>query len=70
MGLMTGGKCVFAYVYIESEQVRVRVRVRHSEVHSDVTVFVAVDVFLQEREGGRRDGWRENGREKVFSVLS
>ena len=47
-----------------------RVTVRHREVHSDVTVCVAVDVFLQEREGGRREGWRENGREKVFSVLS
>ena len=45
-----------------------RVRVRHREVHSDVTVCVAVDVFLQEREGGRREGWREDGRERVSSV--
>jgi hypothetical protein len=30
-------------------------------VHSDVTLGVAVDVFLKEREGGRRKGWREDG---------
>jgi hypothetical protein len=48
--------------------VRVRVRVRHREVHSDVTLGVAVDVFLKEREGGRRKGWREDGRESVSCV--
>ncbi len=45
-----------------------RVRVRHREVHSNVTLGVAVDVFLKERKGERRKGWREDGRERLFSV--
>jgi hypothetical protein len=24
---------------------------------------------MKEREGGRREGWREDGRERVFSVV-
>lgn len=38
-------------------------------VHSDVTVCVAVDVFMKEREGGRMEGWRTGGREFLVCLV-
>jgi len=46
-----------------------RVRVRHREVRSDVTVLCSCR-RISEREGGREEGWREDGRERVSSVFS